>query len=386
MRHRDEQHIDLLLGELGGDEALELEQRLGDDPELAARQRTYLASLDLIREAAADGWTAKRGRIAWLRPAIAAAALLMVAVTLFLLNRSTPGDRRVFVPDGAYGYLQAEELDRAGNVADPRSAVAQITVRSGTLEVAAIGSERSHMVRPGDILQPEHELRSGAEAGVRIDLPHGGILFLGPVTTVQLRRRDDGETALRLKGGMACTVAGARPIHLAVDGTDLLLRQEQGAASLRFSPPEVVNLRGTVRLRRDEQRLFDVPVGERLPAACTNDPRTVPVTDDQLGLDWYRDIIYARHRVECIEWLRPQRRSTAIRFGPRTLLYLRVVPNSNSTLRLRFGAKPRDYQLRAGAPLELRLRLEDLGPGPHLELEHDATIHAARIVEFEPKK
>ena len=386
MRRDDEKLVDFLLGEIGGEEAREFKARLAADRELAARERIYSASLSLLREAAADGWTARRGRMHRLRPALALAAVLAAAVTLLFLNRSrAPDARRVFDPDGSYGYLRAEELDRAGQVAAP-STVSQITVRSGSLEVAAIGSERVHRVGPGDILHPDHELRSGAESGVRIDLPHGGILFLGPVTTVQLRLREDGETAVRLRGGMACTVAGTRPIHLAVDGTDLLLRQERGAAALRFSPPEVVNLRGTIRLRRDERRIFEIPVGERLPAACTNSPRSVAVTDDKLGLDWYRDLVYARHRVEPVEWLEPQHRSRAIRFGPKTLLYLRVVPNRTGILRLRFGAGPRDYRVRSGAPLELRLRLGDLGPGPYLELEHDATIREARIVEFDRKQ
>jgi hypothetical protein len=370
-----ERLIDLLLHELEAGEARDLEARLDADPALAERRDEYARAIDLVREAADEGWQAPRSRLVWLRPAVAAAAVVLVVVGLFLMSGGPAADETHFAPDTIFGYLRAEETNAAGQVPEPSTAT-QITLRAGLLEVAAIGSERAYALAEGEVIQPGTELRSQADSRVRVDLPHGGILFLGPVSTVQVRTRPDGATALRLKGGVACTVAGGRAVHLAVDGTDLLLRQNAGAAFLRFSPPEAVNLRGSLTLRHERGVEFDVPEGERLPAACANDPRTVPVTDDELALDWYRDLVYREWRVERVEWERPGV-SRPLQAGADTLLYLRLVPLRNGELEL--GA--RRFGLRRGGTLELRLPLADVLADGRLVVQPADAIREARLFE-----
>ncbi|MHC4960293.1 MAG: FecR family protein [Planctomycetota bacterium] len=383
MKPDHERLIDLLLHELEAEEAHDLEARLGADPALAARRDEYAQAIALVRDAADEGWQEqRRGRMVWLRPAAAAAAVVLVVVGLFFMNGHPAPDETRFEPNTTFGYLRAEETDAAGRVPTPSTA-AQITLRKGSLEVAAIGSDRAYRLAEGDAIQPGTELRSQADSRVRIDLPHGGILFLGPVSTVQVRARPDGATALRLKGGVACTVAGDRPVHLAVDGTDLLLRQNAGAAFLRFSPPEAVNLRGALVLRHD-RGLFDVPEGERLPAACANDPRTVPVTDEELALDWYRDLVYRTWRVERVEWDRPGV-SLALRIEAETLLYLRLVPLQDGELEVGRGDVTKRFELHRGATLELRLRLADLGTGERLIVTPPTAIREARLFEAVPR-
>lgn len=387
MRRDDELLIDLLLDELSGEERRDVERRLVAESALAERHQAYSDALSILREAAAEGWEARRDAFRWLRPAIAVAAVLLVALTVFLLGDRANGARTVFEPDTAFGYLRAEETDSAGRVPDP-STVSEPTIASGELKVAALGSAQSpYTVGAGDVIRSDSELETETDASVRVDLPHGGILFLRPATVVQIRRRTDGETALRLKQGVACTVVGTRPIHLAVDGTDLLLRQDKGASFVRFSPPEAVCLRGKLTLRTSDEATFDVPEGERLPAACTNDPRTVPVADEELGLDWYRDLVYSYHRVERVEWEKPGR-SRALWVSPETMLYVRLVPRRGGEVELRFGdaAKARRYEARTGVNLELRLRLADLGPGPRLEIEPADAVREARLFEATPRR
>ena len=67
--------------------------------------------------------------------------------------------------------------------------------------------------------------------------------------------------------GVAATVPNAKPVHLAVDRTDLLITQSSGAMIARQSPGEVVNLRGGVVLETNGAQ-FPVPVLHRLPASC----------------------------------------------------------------------------------------------------------------------
>ena len=227
MNRDQKQLIDFLLGELPGEEARDVEARLATDTGETARLERYREALGLLRAVAAEGWK-PRSRLRALRPALAAAAVLAIAFTLFVANGAPIGPRAVYQPDVAYGYLQPEETDADGNVRTP-STVKESTLRAGSVEIAPLGSGRSFPVAPGTAIPDDSEISSTADTGVRIDLPYGGILFLGPVSTVQLRRRPDGETALRLMQGVACTVAGGKPIHVAVDTSDLLLDHRSGS-------------------------------------------------------------------------------------------------------------------------------------------------------------
>jgi hypothetical protein len=184
--------------------------------------------------------------------------------------------------------------------------------------------------------------------------------------------------------GSACTVAGSRPIHLAVEGGDLLLVQRSGATMLRRQPSDAICLRGEVSLRLSGGKEFHIPAGERLPAACAHEPKTVPMGEEFLAhLDWYCQLVYAHHRCELVEWEKPGR-SRPLETGPETLLYLRVVPASDGRLRVAYGGPAREFDVGARVPLELRLRLADLGPGPRLEVSPAAAIRAARLFEAEP--
>ena len=199
-----------------------------------------------------------------------------------------------------------------------------------------------------------------------------------------LRPRADGETALRLMDGSACTVAGSRPIHLAVEGGDLLLIQRSGATMLRRPPSDAVCLRGEVHLRLAGGELFRIPAGERLPAACAHEPKTVPMGEEFVAhLDWYCQLVYAQHRCETVLWERPGV-SRPLETGPETLLFLRVVPEADGRLRVSFGGAAREFEVGARVPLELRLRLADLGPGPRLRVEPAGGIRAARLFEATP--
>jgi hypothetical protein len=382
VKREREELIDLLLGELDPERAYATEERIAADPAVAAERELYLEAIRLTRAAAAEGWPAGRGRLRYLRPLVAAAAVLAVAVGVFLLGGPTT-PQTIFEPDGSYGYLRPEETDSLGRVPDPSTTDSHI-IRSGNVEVASLGSERFYKLKNGDEILPESEITAPAEGGGRIDLPHGGILFLAPLSTVQLRRREDGATALRLTAGEACTVAGERPLHLAVNGTDLLLLQESGSAFLRQSPSEVVCLRGDLQLRLRDRQRFRIPEGERLPGACANEPRTVPAVDEDLCLDWYRTLIYERCRVEEIVWERPGV-SGPLSAGDDTLLFLRVVPGRSGTLSVRFGGTAREFAIRQSLPLAIRLRLRDLGPGPRLEVSPAAGVKEARLFEARPR-
>ncbi len=372
-----ERLIDFLLGELPGEEARAVEQRAAVDAGESVQLERYREALDILRSAAAEGWEARR-RWHVLRPALAAAAVLAIAFTIFFANGAPIGPRAVYEPDQAYGYLHAEETDAAGNVREA-STVTECTLRVGAVEIAAIGSERSFPIAPGTVIPLDSEIALTADTGAHIDLPHGGILFLGPVSTVHLRSRPDGETALRLMQGMACTVVGTRTIHLAVDTSDLLLRQESGATLMRRGPDEIVCLRGDVQLRYDTTRLFPVPPGERLPAACANDPQTKPVKDTELGLDWYRELVYSHHRVEVIEFSKP------LQTGPSTMLFLRFVPRASGEVSIRYGGAARTFTVRKAVELTLRLRFADLGPGPMLEVTPSNAVAEARLFEAIPR-
>ncbi|MHC4933289.1 MAG: hypothetical protein ACYTGV_13985, partial [Planctomycetota bacterium] len=168
MKKEREELIDLLLGELDPERAYATEERIAADPGVAAERELYLEAIRLTRAAAAEGWPAGRGRLRYLRPLVAAAAVLAVAVGVFLLGGPTT-PQTFFEPDGTFGYLLPEEVDSLGRVPDP-STTSTHTIRSGTVEVASLGSERFYDLKVGDEILPESEITAPAESGARIDL------------------------------------------------------------------------------------------------------------------------------------------------------------------------------------------------------------------------
>jgi len=372
VKRRTDELIDFLLGELPEERAADLR----DHPDRAR----YEEAIELIRVAAAEGWAPRRRRrLVWLRPVVAAAAVLLVALSVFLLN-GTPGAERVFEPDGTYGYLLPEEIAADGSVHTPARGDRTV-LRNGTADVAALGSERSYPLEPGDVIAVDSEISAPTESALRIDLPHGGILFVAPLSTVQLRRRNDGQTALRLINGTVCTVAGSKSIHVAVHGTDLLLENIEGAAMLRSAPPEAVCLRGRLVLSVDDGRRFDVPPGHRLPAACSNDPQTIAASSLELDLDWYRSLVFRPgFRAEDVEWERPGVSRPMV--ADATLLYLRLARPNGEPATVRFGGETRTFRARA---VELRIPLSNLGPGPVLEVTPANAIAEARLLRATPR-
>jgi len=356
--------IDMLLGELPPERAALLRA----DPALRASIERYEQAIGLIRDAALPGWEAAPVRRAWRARVAAIAALLLAAFALFLLDGRPRYRSRVFEPDGAFGELRPEETDAAGRVLSPSEAQ-QPTLRLGAVEIAALGAKRRFPVSPGSPIPFDSEIMTAAEGGARIDLPHRAILFLGPLSTVHLRTRADGATALRVAGGVACAVAEGGPLHVAVDESDLLLVQRSGASLFRHSPAEAVNLRGDLLLDMGAGRTFPIPPCERLPAACVAEPETVAVTDGELGLDWYAALAHAGNQVDDVAW-QTRLSSAPLPHTPGTLLYLRFAENGGGTLELSFGGAKRRFALDKGDSLELRLRLRDLGEGPVLTLSH----------------
>ena len=384
MKRDREELIDFLLGELSPEWSHEVSQRIAGDPEAASERDLYVEAIGVLRAAAAEGWGARpaRGaRLRLLRPLVATAAILLVAVGLLFTNGEHRA--RVFEPALAYGYLLPEETGAAGNVRQPARGDAFL-VRAGTVDVGAIGSEQTFTVGPGSVLGPDSEVNAPAESGVRIDMPGGGILFLAPLATCQIRARADGRAALRLTSGAVCTVADGTPIHLAVHDTDLLLTQRSGAAILRSAPADAVCLRGDLGLDQIGGVTFPVPPGRRIPAACAKEPRTVGVTEDELDLGWYRSLVYVACRVEEIVWAEPGV-SEPLDAGADTLVYLRIEPDRSGPFTLTYGGAPRRFNLLKGAPLELRLRLSDLGGGPRLEADPAAAITEARLFTATPR-
>ncbi len=358
--------IDLLLGELPPEREAELRR----DPALPSRLRPYEEAIALLRAATAEGWEAcaPRRRSAWARRLVPLAAVLLVGLLLFLMDGRPRHRSRIFEPDGAFGELRPEETDAAGRVLDPSTA-SRPTLRTGAVEIAALGAKRRFPVAVGAPIPLDCEITTSAEGGARIDLPGHAILFLGPLSAVHLRARPDGAGALRVAGGVACTVTEGGPLHIAVDDSDLLVVQRSGAAFFRHSPAEAVCLRGELLLDVSPGRTFPIPPCERLPAACVADPETVPASDDELGLDWYAVLARPGRQIDDLPWV-SRLRSASLAVGAETLLYLRFHGNGSGTLRLSFGGPAREFSLSKGADLELRLRLADLGPGPVLELSH----------------
>jgi hypothetical protein len=285
----------------------------------------------------------------------------------------------VYEPDGAVGYARAEETDALGMVfAPPRGD--EITVRLGKVEIAAIGSDRDYPLEPGETVPLGSDVKSTAEEGARLDLPDGGIVFLRPLSTVRIRAHQQGGTALRLLDGVACTVAGPRPLHLAVHETDLILRLQSGAALLRKRPAEAVALRGKLLLLLENGQRFEVPEAERLPAACAKAPATKPIRDAELDLDWYRDLVFRPGwHVEELTLDEDGRCTPTPCTDPGAVLYLRLVPPAAGALRISFGGEAREFVLRRDSELRLRLRLRDLGPGPVLRVTPFAGLEEARV-------
>jgi len=382
-----EELIDYLLGELPLERSRDVAERIARDPEAASERDLFEESLRVIRAAAATGWEARRGRarLIWLRPALAAAAVIALVVTgTFLLNGGHHA-HTVYDPDGAIGYARAEETDAAGSVFLPARGDG-ITVRAGKVEVAAIGSDRDYPLEPGETVPLGSDVKSTAEDCARLDLPDGGIVFLRPLSTVRLRAHQQGGIALRLIDGVACTVAGPRPLHLAVHETDLILRLRNGAALLRKRPAEAVALRGQLFLLLEDGKRFRVPEAELLPAACAKAPATKPVADGELDLDWYRDLVFQPGWfVEELQLDEDGRCKPTWCTGPEAMLYLRLVPPASGALRISFGGEPREFALHSDSELRLRLRLRDLGPGPVLHVTPAAGLKEARVFGVQPR-
>ncbi|MGQ0614552.1 MAG: anti-sigma factor family protein [Planctomycetaceae bacterium] len=377
--------LDALLGEASPEAARECERLLASDPAAAAERDLYLRAIALVRQAAAEGWEAhaprRPRRLLW-----AAAAALLLGLGALLLRDLSPAPAAIYEPDVAWGYLRGEETDARGGVPLPGTGEGY-HLRRGTARGAPIGSSTSSPLAPGDAIAPETELDAGEEP-LRIDLPGGAILFGSSDACLQLRHREDGRAAVRLLGGSAAIVAGRTPVHLAVEGTDLLLTLESGACLLRHGVPDAICLRGRLFLDTPAGQRFPVPEGHRIPAQCSSAPRSAAFADDEVELDWYHALVYRQCSVQCLEFtLRDEATlvTPALAPAPHSFLYLHVVPTASGTLTLRHGGVVRSFRLRKDEPF--RLRLPATGAGP-LELDLPGSpsgLKEARLVSFTPK-
>jgi len=386
VRPERERLLDFVLGELGPEDARAVQARVDAEPELSAERDTLMRAMGLIREAAAEGWTIGRpaARLRWLRPALAVAAVLALAFAFLLTNGVSKSPAAVYEPDVALGYLLGEETTADGRVPRTGGDADAFVMRSGVAKVKSIGSTREFDLPAGATVPAESEIHT-TEDGARVDLPDGGVLFMAPYSTVQCRVHQDGDAALRLINGTACTVAATKPIHLAVHGTDLLLVQDDGAAMLRKAQSDAVCLRGTLRLKLSDGSFFAVPEAERLPAACAQKPVTTKICLEDLELDWYAQMVYRHVRWEDVEWETPGTSRPITDANGDTLVYLRALPKQAGTLRVAFGGEAREFDLAAGQPLRIRLRLEDLGPGPALVVSPAAAVKEARLLSAQPR-
>ncbi|MHC4954729.1 MAG: FecR family protein [Planctomycetota bacterium] len=332
-----------------------------------------------------------------LRIGIAAAAVLLVAVGLFWTHRGDMADERVFEPGTTFGALLPEELgadnsiyagpsaDADGAIHPERGTGKGYFLRSGEVSSAALGAQSEHRLEAGAEILEGSELTCGAEGGARIDLPDGGLLFLRPLSVVQLRPRADGRVALRLLTGEAATVAGDAPLHLSVDGTDLLLTQSNGATLLRQQPSDAICLRGQLELHLENGAFWSVPTGHRLPAACARAPESEPAVVHLLDLDWYFAMLYHRARSVNVRWEKDGR-SAPITAGDGAMLFLRLDPMLSGEFAVRFGdGKGRTFNLVRGRPFELRVPLASLGEGPRVHVTPGFNVLEARIFEVEPR-
>lgn len=384
MTRPGEELIDFLLGELSPEREREVARRIADDPGFAAERDRLVEAQALIRAAAAEGWEESAApeqpaaRIRWLRPIAAAAAVLMLAVLPFVLRAKPSHAHRVFEPEAAYGYLLPEETDSQHFVLVASTAT-QFLFRAGKCAISPMGSEQEFPLGMGEEIAPDSDLNTPVESGARIDLPNGGILFLGPLSTIRMRMRDDGRAALRLLAGSAATVVEGEPLHLGIEDSDLLMVQESGAAFVRRTGGrDAICLRGDLWLQLADGGRFRIPPGERLPSACAKAPETARITTDDIDLDWYRSLVYEDSRIEPVTWAEPGR-SIALETSDDDLLYLRALAHAGTTLRIAFGGSEREYRLDRGCPFELRIPIRELGPGPVLTVEPAEAIREARL-------
>jgi len=396
MRRPREELIDHLLGELAPDRSEAVEAQLEHDADLRAEFELLREARDLVREVAAEGWPARRrGRGRLIRIVTAAAAVIALAVGTMFLNGDMDVRSSYYEPDVALGFLRGEETDSAGSV---RGALGSETakgyrVRHGNVVVAKAGSDEEFTLSAGALIAPNSEVSVAGEGGARIDLPGGGTLFLGPLSTILLRERDDGAPALRLMTGVAATVPNAKPVHLAVDRTDLLVTQSSGAMIARQSPGEVVNLRGGVVLETNGAQ-FPVPVLHRLPASCAAAPETVPVCDLDLELDWYRELTYSRYESRDIKWQSSgdgHAHAELSKSNAGALLYLRLEPTENGDLIVRFGETGESYTemvfpVRKGMMFRYRAPVPDGATRVDLSFPGaPRMIREARVVSATPR-
>lgn len=384
--------IDFLLDEVAPDRRAELEARLEADPEARREAARYREAIELLRAAArAEPWSAAPRARLLPRLGVAAAAALLVALGFLAYRELRPSPAAVYEPDVAFGYLRAEETDARGGVPVPGGGEGYL-LRAGLLDVSPIDSDASFTMEPGSEIAPDTDVE-GLQAA-RIDLAGGGVLFLAPGAVVQLRRRADGAPAVRLLSGDAAAVAGDRPVHLAVDQTDLLLRVERGATLLRKGRADALCLRGALFLSLPAGGKFRVPEGERIPAQCAESPRTAPIETADVDLAWYYDLVYASWAVRDVPWVNAPRNGEAWRSGPLdpapgTHLYLRAVPTATGDLTVSFGKEPRRFRVVSGRDFRLRVELAALGPGASLEVRLPGSakgLEEARLFRAEPRR
>ena len=375
--------IDYLLGELPEEQASAVAERLALDEGAARDCARYSEALSVLRKAASDAsWAPVRPRATMLqlgvRVGFAAAALLLIAVGLFWANRNGQAPARVFEPPTAFGALLPEELGADGRVA-PQSTGSGYVLRQGGVAISSLGAQATHDLAPGAEILENSEITCGAEEGARIDLPDGGMLFLSPLATVQLRPRPDRHVALRLLAGDAATVVGGKPIHISVDGTDLLLTQTSGASLVRQKPGGAVCIRGHLELHAEDGSRWRVPEGERLPAACARAPESARASVEDLQLDWYLTLRYRDCALKDIVWER-KGVSAPIETRAGTLVYLRVEPAQSGTFDVRLGDGPgRAFELTRGRPFELRVPAKTLGSGTRLHVTPGVNVQQARL-------
>jgi len=377
----DAELLDFLLGELPPERAEDVEARIAADPALARELERYQQALSLLRAAAREeSWAPPRRRRGAVRVAIAVAAVLLVALGLFWMERGGPAPARVFEPDRAFGALFPEELGPDGGFI-PRVEQNGTRLVRGAVSSGAIGARARFPLAPGDSIPDSAELVCGVEQGALIALPHGGLLFLGPLARVQLRPRADGRVALRLEAGAAATVVGSEPIHAALDGTDLLLTQHDGAALYRHPESDALCLRGRIELHLESGERWKIPPGHLLPAACAHQPESTPFRVERLELDWYEQLYDCRMERATVK-LDAEGRSAPLAAAPNTMIYLALSSRAAGDVRVRFGdGEGRVFHPAPGTTLEVRVPLSSLGEGPVLSVTPPESVKVVRLLD-----